>query len=104
MAAKQRAERRQWKTEAVLEELKDLATRLGFRVREERLLREVGYRVRSGTCRVHEEKLILIDRDLAAADRMEVLIDELSRHDLGGVYVSPELRRLLGKEDVAGAR
>jgi hypothetical protein len=30
---------------------------------------------------------------------MEALLDELSRRDLGAVYVSPELRRILGKDD-----
>jgi hypothetical protein len=32
-----------------------------------------------------------------------VLVDELSRRELGDVFVSPEVRRLLGKEERAGA-
>ncbi|MEA2626740.1 MAG: hypothetical protein QOD06_2785 [Candidatus Binatota bacterium] len=83
----------------MLEELRELAVRLGFRVREERLLREVGYRVRSGVCRVRDEKVIFVDRELEPSSRLEVLIEELSACDLGDVYVSPELRRLLGKEE-----
>lgn len=97
-----RAERR-WKIEAVLEELKDLAERLGFQVREEKLLREVGYRVRSGTCRFRDQRLILIDRELPPAARLDVLVDELSACDLGSVYASPEVRRLLGKEEAPAA-
>ena len=100
-AAKRPAAR--WKIEAMLEELREVATRLGYQVREEKLHREVGYRVRSGACRVHDRNLILIDRELAPAARLEVLVDELSRRELGDVYVSPELRRLLGKEERAGA-
>jgi hypothetical protein len=100
-AAKRPAAR--WKIEATLEELRDLATRLGYQVREEKLHREVGYRVRSGACRVRERNLILIDRELAPAARVEVLVDELSRRELGDVFVSPEVRRLLGKEERAGA-
>lgn len=87
-----------WKIEAVLEELRGLAGRLGFQVREERLHREAGYRVRSGGCRIRDKNLILIDRDLAPPARLDVLVEQLSGVDLGGVYVSPELRRLLGKE------
>ncbi|MGH7804074.1 MAG: hypothetical protein ACREQJ_06980 [Candidatus Binatia bacterium] len=92
-----------WKIEAMLEELRNLAVRLGYQVREEKLHREVGYRVRSGACRVREKNLILIDRELAPAARVEVLVDELSRRELGDVYVSPEVRRLLGKEERVGA-
>jgi hypothetical protein len=100
-SAKQTTARSRWKTEAVIEELKELAGRLGLSVREEKLLREVGYQVRSGACRIRDENLILIDRDLPPATRMEVLLEEISRRDLGEVYVSPELRRILGREERA---
>lgn len=105
MAVREGAKRTpaRWKIEALLGELRELATRLGFQVREEKLHREVGYRVRSGSCRVGDRNLILIDRELAPAARLEVLADEIGRRDLGDVYVSPELRRLLGKEDRGGA-
>ncbi|MGH7860516.1 MAG: hypothetical protein ACREQY_24560 [Candidatus Binatia bacterium] len=96
---KQTSARARWKAEAVFEELKELATRLGLEVREEKLLREVGYQVRSGTCRVRDQNLILIDRDLPIPSRLEVLIEVLSGRDLGEVYVSPELRRVLGREE-----
>ena len=93
------ARRASYKIDAILEELKSLAGRVGFEVREEKLLREVGYQVRSGSCRVRERNLFFLDRDLPAASRMEALLDELSRRDLGEVYVSPELRRILGKDE-----
>jgi hypothetical protein len=95
--------RARWKVDAILDELKGLATRVGLEVREEKLLREVGYQVRSGTCRVREQNLIFLDRELAPAARLEILLEELSRRDLGDVYVSPELRRMLGKEEQAPA-
>jgi hypothetical protein len=92
-----------YKIDAILEELKGVAGRLGLEVREERLLREVGYQVRSGSCRVRDQNILFLDRDLPPANRMEVLLEELSRRDLGEVYVSPELRRMLGKEAPSGA-
>ena len=88
-----------YKIDVVLEELKELAGRLGLEVREERLLREIGYQVRSGSCRVREHDILFLDRDLSPANRMEVLLEELARRDLGEVYVSPELRRILGKDE-----
>ena len=93
------ARRASYKIDAILEELKELASRLGLQVREERLLREVGYRVNSGICRVRDSHILFVDRDLPPASRLEVLLDELSRRDLRDVYVSPELRRILGKDD-----
>ncbi len=93
--------RASWKVEAVLEELKTLAGRVGLEVREEKLLREIGYQVRSGACRVRDRSLVFLDRDSTPSHRMEVLLEELSHRDLGEIYVSPELRRMLGKEERA---
>ena len=98
-SSKRAPHRSRWKVEVLLEELKTLATRIGLAVREEKLLREIGYHVRSGACRIRDQNLILIDRDLPPASRLEVLLEELARRDLGDVYLSPELRRMLGKED-----
>ncbi len=95
------ARRAAYKIEAVLEELKGIAARVGVEVREERLLREIGYQVRSGHCRVRERDILFLDRDQPPAHRLEVLLEELARRDLGEVYVSPEIRRMLGKDDRA---
>lgn len=81
--------------EDLCEELKTLAERLGLKVREEILLREVGYHPRSGMCRVHGEEVLFVDRSLPVSERITVLSDELKRRDLQGVYLAPALRRLL---------
>lgn len=81
--------------EALCEELKELATRLGVEVREETLLREVGYHVRSGACRVREQNMILLDRHLSPADRVDVLLRGLAGHDFETHYLSPALRTLI---------
>jgi hypothetical protein len=89
------------RAEALCEELKEVARRLGVRVREEILLREVGYRVRSGGCRVRGEDVVFLDRHLPPSERLQVLVDALAGRDLEAIYVSPELRRLLDRR--AGA-
>ncbi len=89
--------------EALCEELKGLAEKLGIRVREEILLREVGYRVRSGLCRVRGEDVIFLDRHLTSGERLEVLLAALDGRDLETQYVSPELRRLLERRGDAAA-
>jgi hypothetical protein len=87
--------------EALCEELKEVARRLGVQVREETLLREVGYRVRSGGCRVRGEDVIFLDRSLAPAERVQVLVDELGTRDVETVYLTPALRRLLERRSGA---
>lgn len=72
-----------------------LAEQLGIRVREEKLLREVGYQVRGGGCRVHGQEVVFLDRDLPLPDRVEILLDELSQHEFDPEALSPALRRLL---------
>lgn len=79
---------------ALLEELKVLAKQMGIRVREEKLLREVGYRVRGGSCRVHDQEMVFLDRDQSTSERIEVLLDELIKRDIDTEQLSPSLRRL----------
>jgi hypothetical protein len=81
--------------EALCEELKALASRLGVQVREEPLLREVGYHVRSGGCRVRGDEVIFLDRNLSASERVHVLADALAGRDLETHFLSPAARRLL---------
>ena len=81
----------------MLEELKTAAEKLGMKVREERLLREVGYRVRSGRCRVGEDQVIFLDRNTPAESQIDVLIDELASRDIDQVYLSPAARSLLDR-------
>jgi hypothetical protein len=87
--------------EALCEELKELARRLGVRVREEVLLREVGYRVRSGGCRVHGEDVIFLDRNSTPGERVDVLVDALAPREVETVYLSPALRRLFERRSGA---
>ena len=81
---------------AMVEELMRVAREIGFDVREEELLRDVGYRPRSGVCRVGAQELILLDRKLSGPERVEVLCTALAERDLEQVFVSPALRALIG--------
>jgi hypothetical protein len=89
---------------ALVDELKAAAERLGLHVREERLLREVGYRVRSGTCRVGENEIIFIDRDIPVAAQIDVLVDELAARPTDGIYLSPAVRALIERASARGAQ
>jgi hypothetical protein len=82
---------------AILDELKAVAAKLGMKVREEKLLREVGYRVRSGRCRVGDDQVIFLDRNAPAESQIDVLIDELASKEIDQVYLSPATRDLLDR-------
>ena len=82
---------------ALLDELKAAAEKIGLRVREERLLREVGYRVRSGRCRLREDEIIFLERGLPVSVQLDVLVDELASRTLDDIYLSPAARALLDR-------
>ena len=67
------------KQETRLNELIGAAKLMNIEVRTEKLLREVGYRARSGRCRIRGQELILIDRDAPISDQIDFLSAELSQ-------------------------
>ena len=67
------------KHESRLNELIGEARQMNIEVRTEKLLREVGYRARSGRCRVNGQELILIDRDAPISDQIDFLSTELAQ-------------------------
>jgi hypothetical protein len=66
------------KQDSLLQELIDSAKQLNIEVRMEKLLREVGYRARSGSCRLNGQDLILLDRDAPVGDQVDFLAAELA--------------------------
>jgi len=95
MAKKQPSKGTRGKAGALLQELKTLAAQHGIRVREEKLLRGAGYRVRSGGCRVHGKDMVFLDRDTSVSERLELLLDELSQREIQTEQLSPPLHRML---------
>jgi len=85
----------------LLERLKEIAAASGLEVREERLHREVGYNVRSGVCRISDHEVLLLDRNVPTAERIEALIALLAERDLDTVFIEPELRRTIGGRALA---
>jgi len=65
--------------ESLLQELIARAKRLNIEVRAERLLREVGYRVHSGRCRLKGQDLIILDREAPIMDQVDFLAAELEK-------------------------
>ncbi len=66
------------RNEVRLNQLIAAAKQLNIEVRAEKLLREVGYRARSGRCRIKGQELILIDRDAPLSEQVDFLSAELT--------------------------
>ena len=56
-----------------LQELIGAAKQMNIEVRTEKLLREVGYKPRSGRCRINGQEIILIDRDAPLSEQIDFL-------------------------------
>lgn len=80
-----------------------MASRIGLKVREETLLREVGYHVRSGLCRIRGEDVVIIDRHLPPSERLQVLLDVVADRNVDTHYLTPALRQLLERRSVSAA-
>ena len=79
-----------YKNQSRLQELIGAAKRMNIEVRTEKLLRDVGYRVRSGRCYLNGQELILIDRDAPISDQVDFLSAELARRQGEHPLLEPE--------------
>ncbi len=95
METKAKTSRGPHKPNAKLHELIEFAQELQIEVRTEKLLREVGYHAVSGSCRLGEKKLIILDRDLPVKDQVDLLADEIRRSVSDPTAVPPHLKKLL---------
>ena len=78
----------------ILQQLEDLAERLGVKVLYENLDREE-FVVKSGSCVLRGQLLVVIDRQLSPGGRIRVLADCLARFDLSAIYLVPAIRELI---------
>ena len=84
--------------EVYYRELCEAASKLGFEIREDNLLK-LGVKTEGGFCWYRGQDLVLIERALPVKKRFELLRDVLksAECDLGRVYLSPAVRRVLGQ-------
>ncbi len=81
------------KNEFLLQELIAKAKTQNIDVRTEKLLREVGYRVHSGRCRLKGQDLIILDRDASLGDQVDFLAAELRKEKPAATELTPHSKR-----------
>ena len=92
------SEQKETRLMRLVDELAEVATRVGLEVRRERILREIGYRARGGACRLRDKNLVILDREQPAHEQLEVLAEALRSRDFEAHYLSPAARRAIGAE------
>jgi len=92
------------KQRLLLDQLEEVASSIGIDVREERLMREVGYTVHSGPCRVNGREVVLLDSNAQLAELIDAMLDFLAGRDLDGVYIEPQLREMIAGRAVKESR
>lgn len=81
---------------AILDQLEDLANRLGIKVRYEQLKKEGSYYT-GGLCRVKGEDILIVNSRAKEEDKIEAMAKALASFDLTELYVRPALRDFLSR-------
>lgn len=76
----------------ILQELEDIAKKLGYRIRYEK-----GNFI-GGDCRVREEKILVVNKFLPIEGRISTIAKALSRIGIGNVFITPQVRKLIDDE------
>lgn len=76
-----------------LAELEHIAKTLSIKVSYENLKTSKG-----GSCRVMEDRRIIINKNLLNSDKINLLAKELGRFDLGGLDVPDAVRKKIERE------
>jgi hypothetical protein len=80
----------------VLDQLEDLAEKLGVEVVYERLAEE-DLRPKGGLCRVRGEPKVFVDQSESIERRIEILARALSSFNTDDIFLLPQIRGILEK-------
>jgi hypothetical protein len=83
----------------LLTQLEELAGRLNIKVRHESLKNEDPSTF-GGYCRSEDQHMIIFHSKASVDRRIEIFTEALRRFEIDDLYVKPELRELLKKEDI----
>ena len=79
----------------ILMELEALAERLGIEVIHEKLSQS-----RGGLCRLYDQHMLFIERNLNEDEQVQVLVNALSRFPLDDIQMLPGIRHLLAEYEL----
>ena len=74
---------------ALLQQLVELAEKLGYGVRMEE------GQFQGGSCRIREDRLLIVNKKLTPDIKVKIVATELSRLDLEDIFIVPALRAVI---------
>ena len=82
------------KINLILQELEEVADRLGWEIRYEK------GDFRSGFCQIDEQRLIIIQKKATPAERVNFLAVVFSQEDLDDIFLLPQVRNVIDSQRV----
>ena len=85
--------------DVLLNQLEELAEKLGILVRDENInIEELSST--GGLCRVEEKYVLILNSKVTVTEKIQVMIKALQQFDLSAFYIKPVIRELLeGSEE-----
>jgi hypothetical protein len=80
--------------EVLLNQLEDLAKKLGILVRNENINIEESLSS-GGLCRIERAYVLILNSKATVKEKIQVMIEALNQFDLSDIYVKPVIRELL---------
>jgi signal recognition particle subunit SEC65 len=77
-----------------LKELEDVAKKLSYEISYESLKRTAPY-IKSGSIRLDDKKMILIDKDLNTNRRIGVILNAIKEEELNGIFIKPYVKEII---------
>ncbi len=84
--------------EVLLNQLEDLAEKLGILVRDENINIEESSST-GGLCRIEGKYVLILNSKASVKEKNQVMINALQQFDLSGIYIKPVIRELLEEHE-----
>jgi hypothetical protein len=81
--------------EVLLNQLEELAEKLGILVRDENINSEESSST-GGLCRIEGKYVLILNSKVTIKEKNQVMIKALRQFDLSDIYIKPVIRELLG--------
>jgi len=84
--------------DVLLNQLEDLAEKLGILVRDENISIEESSST-GGLCRIEGKYVLILNSKATVKEKYQVMIKALQQFDLSGIYIKPVIRELLEENE-----
>ncbi|HUU51150.1 MAG TPA: hypothetical protein VMW81_09390 [Nitrospinota bacterium] len=80
--------------EYILQNLEKIADSLNVKIQYDEFKKD-DYKIKSSLCRVRNNMVIFVDKSLRLKDKIDIILNELTKFDLDHIYIPPKIRELI---------